>query len=125
MYLTIDIISYSPEQFASLSQAQLLEIREAQNKKDTWALALEEKLQKEKEGLVKRGIFNSSLFRLIEEKLRAEYTQKVNLLKDSLIFYLQYSKNESNEDMGVPYEVDYALSYEERYATVRDYYLGA
>ena len=121
--MTIDIISYTPEQFASLTQEQLLEVREAQNKKDSWTIALEEKLQKQKEELVKRGIFNSNLFRLIEEKLRAEHEQKVSLLRESVLFYLQYTKPNVNEDMGTPYEVDYALSYEDRFLALRTYYL--
>ena len=119
--MIIDIISYTAEQFAALNEQQLKEVREAQRKKDNLTLALGEKLQAQKDELVKKGIFNSSLFRLIEEKMQREYEQKVSLLKEDLKFYLQYYK--PKEEESTPYVVNYALPYDERFAIVREYYM--
>ena len=58
MSVIIDIISYTAEQFAALNEQQLKEVREAQRKKDNLTLALGEKLQAQKDELVKKGIFN-------------------------------------------------------------------
>lgn len=120
--MTIDIISYTDEQYALLTVEQLKEIRSAQMKKDKLKIALEEDLQAEKDSLVKKGIFNSNLYSLIEDKLKAEYTQQVELIRDGLQFYLKYSMQPDGSEWDAPYPVNFALSYEARFNVVRNYY---
>ncbi len=119
--MTIDIISYTSEQFAELSPEQLMEVKEAQVKKDRLKRKLDENVQKEKDKLVARGIFNSNLFELLKEKLTAEYDQEVLLIREGLLFYLLYT-DRGDVDGTPPYTVNYAHSYEKRFAVVKAYY---
>ncbi len=120
--MVIDIINYTDEQYAALTVEQLKEIRAAQVKKDNLQVKLQDDVQKEKDTLVKKGIFNSKLFQLIEEKLEAEYERQVELIRDGLQFYLKYSMQPNGAETDAPYTINYALSYEERFAIVRSYY---
>lgn len=121
--MTIDIISYTEEQYAELSAEQLLKVQEAQNRKERLEMRLEEDIQKAKEKLVKNGVFNSGIFNLLQAKLQEEYEREVDLIRDGLLFYLRYSMRPAEagtED--APYTVNYALSDLERYTIVKEYY---
>ncbi len=120
--MTIDIIEFTDEQYAILTQEQIKEIREAQSKKDSLASALAERVQAQKDALVRRGIFNSPIFELIERRLTAEFEQRVALIRDSLLFYLKYSMQPNGSESDAPYTVNYALPYETRFTIVREYY---
>lgn len=121
--MEIDIISYTPEQFSVLTGEQLLQIKEAQMKKNDLLRNLEERLQKEKEKLVENGMIHAGIWALLEEKLRSECEDEIAWLRDTLLFYLRYSGAE--DILSAPYTVDYSLSEIERYNVVRDYYMGA
>ncbi|MBQ8309070.1 MAG: hypothetical protein IJX96_04475 [Clostridia bacterium] len=121
--MIIDIISYTDAQYAALTEEQLLEVKSAQLKKNKLDLALEEAKLKEKHRLIDNGIFLSKTWALYCEKLQAEHDSEVENLRESLLFYLRFSaKAETEEESGVGYTVDYALSIEERFAIVKQYY---
>ena len=120
--MTIDIISYTDEQYALLTLEQLKEVRSAQTKKDKLKIELDAALQTAKNSLVKKGIYNSGLYVLIEKKLQAEYTQQVELIRDGLQFYLKYSMQPDGSAWDAPYPINFALSYEARFNVVRNYY---
>lgn len=123
--MTIDIISYTEEQFAALSTEKLEEIRSAQLKKNKLTAALEEKLKAEKQKLVDRGAYPSDVWGKIEEKLRTKYAADVQIIRDGLLFFLHYVAEDENKNTslsGVPYKVDYSLSVEERMLIVKEYY---
>ena len=120
--MTIDIITYTDEQYATLTLEQLKEIREAQLKKDRLTIELEEEIQTQKDALVRKGIFNSALFQLIKDKLEGEYNQEIDLLRDGLVFYLKYSMQPDGSETDAPYTVNFALSYEARFNVVKEYY---
>ena len=122
--MIIDIISYTEEQYAALTAAQLLEIREAQTKKNRLERILRDDIQKEKADLIRQGIFNSELFALVKAKLEEDCEKDVNLIREGLLFYLRYSmRPEGTEDAtGAPYVINYALSEEERLVIVKNYY---
>lgn len=123
--MTIDIITFTDKQFAGLTTEQLLEVKEAQARKNELALECEERLQKEKNKLIKNGIFQSARYALLEEKIRAEYQSRIDLVRDGLLFYLRYTMRidiDIGGDFEAPYKVDYSLSYEERLQIVRPYY---
>lgn len=119
--MEIDIIAFTAEQFARLSDAQLLEVKTAQLEKDGLSRKLEENKQEEKNRLVANGTLLSELWGLYCAKLQEEYEVKVQAIRDSLLFYLQYSMR---ADVGQEYKytVDYSLPMEERLAIVKEYY---
>ena len=123
--MTIDIISYTREQFALLTDEQIMQIKEAQMKKNALDRKLEEDMLKEKYRLIECGIYLSGIWENYCEKLRAVHAQEVELLRDALLFYLQYSAKPEKEEMETsPYTVDYSLEMTDRYMIVRDYYLN-
>ncbi len=122
--MIIDIIRYTETQFSLLSEEQIVEIKEAQSKKNKLAKALEEDLRAEKSRLSENGILRSAQWELIQAELRAEYEAAVETLREELLFYLRYS-SKSDEAEGVPYEVNYALTETERFTIVKNYYESA
>lgn len=119
--MVIDIISFTAEQFALLSDAQLLEVKTAQLEKNRLSRELEENKQAEKNRLVENGTFLSELWNLYCAKLQEEYEVEVQAIRDSLLFYLQFSMR-AEADQELSYTVDYALPMEERLAIVKGYY---
>ncbi len=121
--MVIDIISYTDEQYAALTSAQLTEIREAQSKKNYLERQLRDRLQKEKDKLIKNGVFNSELFNLTKATLEEDCEADVNLVREGLLFYLRYSmRPDGTETVEAPYIINYALSDEERLLIVKNYY---
>ena len=118
--MKIDIISYTDTQYAALTEEQIQEIKAAQLEKNRLESALAEAKLKEKHRLIERGIFLSGIWDAYQEKLQAEYDQKIESLRDSLLFYLRFSTKP--DAYGTGYTVDYNLSVEERFAIVRQYY---
>ena len=124
--MTIDIISFTDEQFALLSETQIQEVKSVQAQKDKLTNALSGAKKKEKFRLLKQGIFRSAVYELICAALDAEYAVKIEKLKDSLLFYLRFStKVDIDESESSPYTVDYSLTYQERFNVVKAYYLDA
>ena len=121
--MTIDIISYTDEQYAELNDEQLLEVRSAQLKKNKLIESMEKNLQKEKERLVKNGIFTSNIWGMLQEKFAAKLETEITMLREALLFYLRFSSRpKTEEEENAPYVVDYSLSYEDRLAIVKTYY---
>ena len=120
--MTIDIITFTDEQYSGLSNDQLQEVMVAQTKKDRMTLALAEKKRKERFRLLKNGIFRSEIYEKLCVNWDEEYQTELNRIKERLLFFLRFS-TKPEIPVEYPYLVDYALTYEERYAIVRDYYL--
>ena len=121
--MEIDIINYTAEQFSLLSAEQLLEVKSAQLKKNRLIRQMSDELVKEKAKLVKNGSYYSGLWTEIEKAVREKYDAEVEWVRDSLLFYLHYSRR-TDAGASAPYTVDYSLSEEERLAIVRAYYEG-
>ena len=119
--MTIDIISYTQEQFSKLNSEQIQEIKRVQSVKNRLERRLEERKLDAKYRLSKAGIFRSRLWELTCEKLEVEYQAEVDVLRDGLLFYLQYSRQ--SDSTGVGYTVDYSLSGVDRVVLVKDYYV--
>ena len=124
--MKIDIISYTDEQFAALTETQLQEIRQVQAEKDKLSAKLEKAKEEEYFRVLENGTARSLIYEQSCAKLDEEYAVEVERLRNGLIFYLQYSSrgNDTSAD-SAPYIVNYALSYEQRYVIVRDYYMSA
>ena len=88
--MTIDIIAYTDDQLAALSAEKLVEVREAQLKKNALEQTLQENLEKEKQKLIDKGAYPSDVWGKIEAKLKAECENEINILRDSLIFFLHF-----------------------------------
>jgi len=125
--MVIDIISYTDTQYAALSEEQILEVQQAQLKKNRLLIKLEEDKRKEKYRLIENGVFLSKIWDLYCEKLQKEYDNEVENIRESLLFYLRFtSKTESDSSQtgptDAPYTVDYSLTMEERFYIVKEYY---
>ena len=118
--MTIDIINYTEEQFAKLNSEQLLQVSKVHTSKNRLLRRLEEKKLSEKYRLVKAGIFRSGIWEKICERLQNEYDAEVEMLRDGLLFYLQYSGQQQG---GAGYTVDYSLSVVDRTVLVKEYYI--
>lgn len=118
--MKIDIISYTDTQYAALTEEQIQEVKAAQLEKNRLTRALSDAKLKEKHRLIERGIFLSGIWDAYQEKLQAEYDQKIESLRDSLLFYLRFSTKP--DAYGTGYTVDYDLPVEERLAIVQQYY---
>lgn len=118
--MTIDVINYTEEQFAKLNSEQLLQVSKVQASKNRLFRRLEEKKLSEKYRLVKAGIFRSEIWDKICERLQNEYEAEVEVLRDGLLFYLQYSGQQQG---GAGYTVDYSLSIVDRATLVKEYYI--
>ncbi len=121
--MEIDIISYTPAQYAALSEEQILEVKGAQLKKNRLQEKLNKDIEKEKYKLMENGTYISPLYNLLKNKLTASYNQEVENIREGLLFYLRYGgKPNDTEASSAPYTVDYSLSDEERLEIVRTYY---
>ena len=121
--MVIDIISYTETQLSYLSVEQLEEVRKAQIKKNE-LLQKKDKLCKEQAfRLQKNGTYVSPLYSKYCVQVENEYQQKIDEIRESLLFYLQYtSRPNGTLDQEAPYVVNYALPMQQRLEAVRGYY---
>ncbi len=117
--MEIDVITFTDEQYATLTETQLQEVYKSQEKKDKLTWSLEEKKREEKNRLVKNGTFASGIWDAFCAALDAQYEREVTFIREALLFYLRFSMKTSENS---PYEVNYAYSVTERAAIVKDYY---
>ena len=120
--MKIDIVTYTDEQYAAMTQEQLKEVRDAQTEKDELRVKLDEELEREKNKLVKKGIYNSNLYQLMKDKLEKEFEDRVAFIRDCLLFFLRYSSHPNDSGLDAPYEVNYAQSYEARFNVLKNHY---
>ncbi|MBQ4053470.1 MAG: hypothetical protein IJD33_03935 [Clostridia bacterium] len=121
--MKIDIISYTDAQFAELSEEQILQVQQAQLKKERLDIRLEEEILKEKHRLIENGIFLSPIWELYKAKKQEEHDLEVETLREALLFHLQFSAKPSGDLSTEGYRLDYSLSIEERYEYVRSFYI--
>ena len=74
--MTIDIISYTDEQFAAMTEEQILEVESVQLKKNRLTKKLGEEKRTEKFRLLKAGIFRSPVWEKICAALEESYEQE-------------------------------------------------
>lgn len=122
--MIIDIISFTDEQFALLTETQIQEVKKVQAQKNKLTSALTEKKRKERFRLLKNGVLRSKIYNSICSALDRDYATTVEQLKEQLLFYLRFSsKVDVSDGESFPYIVNYSLTYEERYNIVKAYYL--
>lgn len=125
--MTFDIIELEEGELESFSAVQVQLLRTAQKKKNELAHKLESDLQLFKELILGNGMVNSTLYEQKKEELKTEFEYQVGILKEQLLYSLEinepYPDGDDDQEM-VGYIVDYTLSYTDRYAIVREYYLA-
>lgn len=125
--MTFDIIPLEEGELKSFSTIQVQLLRTAQKKKNELAHKLESDLALFKKMIIGNGMKNSTLYEQKKLELEAEYDYQVEILREQLLYSLEinepYPDGEEDQEM-VGYIVDYSLTYSERYAIVRAYYLA-
>lgn len=117
--MEIDIITFTDEQYATLTETQLQEVYKAQEKKDKLTWKLEEEKREEKHRLLKNGTFVSGIWEAYCTRLQEQYDKEVTFVREALLFYLRFSMKANGD---APYEVNYALTETERTRIVKEYY---
>ena len=123
--MVIDVISYTSEQFATLTNEQILEVRSVQVRVNELRAKKEAVKENMKFQLSENGAIRSSMSLKSAEAEILLIDQKIENLREGLLFYLQYSSRlpeGGGNTTDAPYLVDYSLTYEERFFIVRDYY---
>ena len=118
--MVIDIINYTPAQYAEMTTEQIMEVREAQEKKNKLEKQLAQALFKAEKEHIERGTYHSTVYQKRVENLQAEHELAVENLREALVFYLQYGSRPTQS--ANIYPIDFSLSYTERETMVREYY---
>ncbi len=122
--MIIDVISFTDAQYAALSEEQILEVKSVQTKVNKLRAKAETLEAEMKFKLLENGVGRSSALAYYTARETAKLEQEIDSLREGLLFYLRFSaKNESGEKDS-PYTVDYSLTYEERFESVKVYYLA-
>ena len=120
--MEIDIIDYTSEQYVLLSTEQILEVRAAQEKKNKLEKQFALSLQEAEKRYIENGTYHSTAYTSAVANLQTEYEQEVEKVREALLFFLQYT---SRSTANGSYPLDYSLTYLEREAVVREFYLIA
>ncbi len=120
--MVIDIIEYRQEQYAELTDSQILEIRDAQRKKNERIGKMYDEMRALQQKAVNNGMRYSRSFELEYVQVQENCDADILRIKEDLMFYLQYaSRLEGVQDSGYP--LDYSLTVEARCDAVKAYYL--
>lgn len=125
--MVIDIVDLNDPQFADMSSVQLSMVRAAQAEKDE----ILSKAAKEKSDclmkLLDRNMARSSAYGSFCLSADAEAAQKVEAVRDDLLYRLAYEQNFSGGNESGPYRYpenpNFNLAYPQRFLAVRDYYM--
>lgn len=127
--MIIDIIDLSDEQFSDLNAVQMAMVRAAQTEKnEILAEAEKEKGEIFKE-LLTNGTARSTYYSERAEAIDDEAEEKVEAVKDDLLYQIAYDLDagDGNEDgpYRYPENPNYNLSASQRFLVVRSYYMEA
>lgn len=125
--MTFDIINLKEGELESFSTIQMQLLRTAQKKKDELEHKMENELALFNNMILGNGMKNSTLYEQKKTALETEFNYQVGILKEQLLYSLSINDPYPDEDEDremVGYIVDYTLTYSERYAIVREYYLA-
>lgn len=126
--MTFDILSYTQDELDKLSTIQMQLLRTAQKKKNELQYKMEQELEMFRIILFTDDMMASSLYNQKKAELNADFERQVEILREQLIYSMELNEpfpeggGSGSEDVG--YIVDYSLSYVDRYAIVREYYLS-
>lgn len=125
--MTFDIIELDESELKAFSVIQMQLLRTAQKKKNELRHKMESDIELFKKLILGNGMINSTLYEQKREELEAEFEYQVEILREQLLYSLEinepYPDGDDDQEL-VGYIVDYTLSYTDRYAIVREYYLS-
>lgn len=130
--MQFDIIPITGTEAGRLSAVQMQLLRNAQQKKNALLFSGENELKEFELSLMSRGLKHSSLLESKRKEIESQIEHQCDVIADELMYDMSvvnqvqdnvsgYVPGDSNS--GVGYNVDYSLSYSQRYVIVRDYYL--
>ncbi len=122
--MVIDVIAFTDEQFATLSEEQILEVKSVQLKVNKLRQEADRLAVKMKFTLLKNGVGRSSALEEYEIRERERIEQEIDTLREGLLFYLRFTVKHGSTENEAPYTVDYSLTYQQRYLIVKAYYDG-
>lgn len=125
--MTFDIVTFTQEDLSKLSNVQMQLLRTAQKKKNELQHKMESDLAMFRRLLLTENLHNSTLYSHKQSELQTEFNYQVEILKEQLLYSLALNEPQPDQDKDqelVGYIVDYTLSYTDRYAIVREYYLA-
>lgn len=121
--MEIDIISYTDEQFASMTDEQILEVENVQLKKNRLTERLKEKKRGEKFRLLKAAFSVREYGKTSAPHWRKAITKRWKASGTDCCFICASPLSRRGDS--APYTVDYSLTYEQRLAVVRGHYDSA
>ena len=124
--MNFDIIEVTETYYESLSAAQRKILRTAQKKKNELERQADKRISVFRRKLYNNSVQNSALLEQKSLEIYSELEYETEVLKEQLLYDLsQYGSMVEKLDYNdAPYEVDFTLSYSERYQIVRDYYMA-
>ena len=124
--MNFDIIEVTETYYESLSAAQQKILRTAQKKKNELERQADKRISVFRRKLYNNSVQNSALLEQKSLEIYSELEYETEVLKEQLLYDLsQYGSMVEKLDYNdAPYEVDFTLSYSERYQIVRDYYMA-
>ena len=120
--MVIDIIDYNDAQYMQLGEVRLQRVREAQLEKNELLNQLARDKRREKYKLLKNGVYRSGIYESVCAELERQCQEQINVIRDSLLFYLRFAIREDLAGKDAPYPLDYSLSDTERAEVVINYY---
>lgn len=137
--MTFNIITLTDAELKKLNVAQMRLLRAAQQKKNELIRKADKDFKEFRKTVLAGGMKNSTLLEDKRGEIDAEVNYQCSVIADNLIYEMSIAgtpmgggstgsgstgggSTGGNSDTG--YLVDYSLSYSERYAIVRDYYLA-
>lgn len=120
--MVIDIIDYNDAQYMQLGEVRLQRVREAQLEKNELLNQLARDKRREKYKLLKNGVYRSGIYESVCAELERQCQEQINVIRDSLLFYLRFAIREDLAGKDAPYPLDYSLSATERAEVVLEYY---
>lgn len=125
--MIFDIVTYTDDELSKLSDVQTQLLRNAQKKKNELQHKMESDLVLFKKLLYTDNMENSTLYEHKQAELQAEFEYQVEILREQLLYAMELNEpfpDQDKEQEQAGYIVDYSLSYTDRYALVREYYLA-
>lgn len=127
--MNIDILNLTDAQINALSYAQRRILYEGQQKKDALTTQLLKDRENAKLSLIALGTARSDMLSYKYVALDEAYEQAVQLLAQQTLENMETAETDGDistvttEDYSYPDSPDYSLSYPDRFAVVRTYYM--
>ena len=128
--MEFDILSFTEEELNALTVIQVKLLRTAQQKKNELYRKMEKEKLEYRLIVASNNANNSTLYGDKCAELEIEFNYQIGILREQLVYNMSLNEPTTDGELGgapdtgdTPYEINYELSYLERYISVRDYYM--